>query len=80
MPLSCWFHFPQTYFGNFCSCVCISVAWSHVHLDCGAAWFAFWNACEKYEVMIVFAGLIEAEAKELILDIKYPVTKKQVNI
>lgn len=30
--------------------------------------------------MIVFADLIEAEAKELILDIKYPATKKQVNI
>ncbi|KAM6083153.1 rab3 GTPase-activating protein non-catalytic subunit isoform 6-T6 [Chlamydotis macqueenii] len=28
-------------------------------------------------VMIVFADLIEAEAKELILDIKYPATKKQ---
>lgn len=32
------------------------------------------------EVMIVFADLIEAEVKELILDIKYPATKKQVNI
>lgn len=30
--------------------------------------------------MIIFADLIEAEAKELILDIKYPATKKQVNI
>lgn len=38
---------------------------------------------DKYELissLSLFADSIEAEAKELILDIKYPATKKQVNI
>lgn len=54
-----------------------------MHLNCYAGLLALQKAFEKYEFKLwlsLFADLIEAEAKELILDIKYPATKKQVNI
>lgn len=54
-----------------------------MHLNCGAGWLAVQKAFEKHEFkfwLSLFADLIEAEAKELILDIKYPATKKQVKI
>lgn len=55
-----------------------SLSWAPLHLNCVGQ-----KVFEEYELKLwlsLFADLVEAEAKELILDIKYPATKKQVNI